>query len=197
MIASDAPMRSETGGCGSTYPREFEAIVALPSGVPLRIRPIRPDDEILLHDMGARTTADDLRLRFFATIKEVPHELGARLTQIDYVREMALIAQRMDSDEVLGVARYAMEPDGRQAEFAVLVRSDWKGHGVGWLLMEKLVEVARRRGIGVLSGLVLRANTKMLEFCRSLGFTITGNPEDPATVHALLVLKPPAAGSGG
>lgn len=193
MTAIDTPIPPETGGCGPVDPRAFEEIVALPSGQRLRIRPIRPEDEALLRDMGARTTAEDLRLRFFSAMKEVPHELAARLTHIDYGREMALVAQRTDTDEVLGVARYAAEPESREAEFAVLVRSDWKGHGVGSVLMQQLVEIARRRGVGVLSGLVLRANTKMLEFCRSLGFTITSIPDDLATVHALLVLDPPDA----
>lgn len=196
MTAVDTPVPSKPGGCEPPDLHAFDAIVALPSGVCLRLRPIRPEDERLLREMGARTTPEDLRLRFFSTIKEVPHELGARLAHIDYVRDMALVAQRVDSGEMLGVARYAMEPDGRDAEFAVLVRSDWKGHGVGSLLMQKLVEIARQRGVGVLSGLVLRANVKMLEFCRGLGFTITNNPDDLATVHALLVLNPAASAPG-
>ena len=166
----------------------------LPSGERLRIRSICPEDEALLSDMVARTTPEDLRLRFFAVTKGLSHELAVRLTRIDYEREMALIAQSMESDEILGVARYSADPDNHEAEFAVLVRSDRKGHGIGWALMEQLFDVARSRGIGTLSGLVLRGNTTMLQFCRDLGFTITNSPEDPLTVRATLVLRPDNTG---
>jgi acetyltransferase len=165
----------------------------LRSGEHLRIRSIRPADEALLADMVARTTPEDLRLRFFAATKELSHELAARLTRIDFACEMALVALSMDSDEILGVARYSADRDNREAEFAVLVRSDRKGHGIGWALMEQLLDVARSRGIGTLSGLVLRGNTTMLRFCRDLGLTITTSVEDPLTVHATLVLRPDAS----
>jgi acetyltransferase len=176
------------------YPRELEGTAALPSGELLRLRPIRPDDKALLTDMVARMNPEDLRLRFFAMTKGLSHELATRLTRIDYGREMALIAQPLQNDEILGVARFSADADNREAEFAVTVRSDWKGHGIGWLLMEKLVGVARHRGIGVLSGMVLRANTNMLKFCRDLGFAITANADDPLTVYASLTLCP---GDGG
>jgi acetyltransferase len=173
----------------AVYPKEFETVLALPSGKPLRVRPIKPDDESLLVDMAARMNPDDLRLRFFGTPRALSHELAARLSAIDYATDMALIAQSMTSDEILGVARYFADADKGDAEFAVMVRSDWHGRGVGWLLMEKLVAVARARGIGSLTGLVLRANTNMLAFCRDLGFTITANPDDPLTVHASFALR--------
>jgi len=177
----------------ATDPRPILTTATLPSGERLRIRSIRPEDEALLSDMVARTTPEDLRLRFFAATKGLSHELAARLTRIDCEREMALIAQSMDSDEILGVARYYADRDNREAEFAVLVRSDRKAHGIGWALMEKLLKVARSRGVDTLSGLVLRGNTTMLQFCRDLGFTITNSAEDPLTVHATLVLRPPVS----
>jgi acetyltransferase len=172
------------------YPRELEATAALPSGVPIRIRPIRPEDETLLTEMAAQMTAEDLRMRFFTAVRGLSHQLAARLSQIDYARELALIAQPKDNDEILGVARFSADPDNREAEFAVAVRSDWKGRGIGWVLMEKLVDAARQRSIGTLSGTVLVENTNMLEFCRNLGFAITANTDDPATVFAVLTLKP-------
>lgn len=173
----------------ASYPAELETVASLPSGTLVRIRPIKPEDEPLLIDMAARMDPEDLRLRFFGTLRALSHELAARLSTLDYAREMALIAQPMTSDEILGVARYSADADKRDAEFAVMVRSDWHGHGVGWLLMEKLVEAARARGIGALTGLVLRVNTNMLVFCRDLGFTITANPDDPLTVNASIALR--------
>lgn len=171
------------------YPTEIETVASLPSGTLVRIRPIKPEDEPLLIAMAARMDPEDLRLRFFGTPRALSHELAARLATLDYAREMALIAQPMTSDEILGVARYSADADKRDAEFAVMVRSDWHGRGVGWLLMEKLVDVARARGIGSLTGLVLRANTNMLAFCRDLGFTITANAGDPRTVNASFTLR--------
>lgn len=173
----------------SSYPTELEAIAALPSGKPLRIRSIRPEDEALLVDMVARMTADDLRLRFFATMKGLSHELAVRLTDIDPRREVALIAEPTDRDEILGVARFSAAADNREAEFAVTVRSDWKGHGIGWMLMQKLIDAARERGVDMLKGQVLRANGTMLRFCRDIGFAITENPDDPQTCYASLTLS--------
>ncbi|HEV8015804.1 MAG TPA: GNAT family N-acetyltransferase [Stellaceae bacterium] len=170
------------------YPKELATVAALPSGTPIRLRPIRPEDEPRLIELAARMTPEDLRLRFFAALQGLTHEAAARLVRIDYAHDMALIAQPMHDEEILGVARYAATPDTDEAEFAVAVRSDWKGHGVGWLLMETLVDIARQRGIRALSGLVLRANPTMLQFCRDLGFTIANNPDDPLTVYASLVL---------
>lgn len=169
-------------------PRAIATTAMLPSGDRMRICSIRPEDEALLADMVARTTPEDLRLRFFAVTKELSHELAAQLTRIDYTREMALVVQTMDSDEILGVARYSADCDRREAEFALLVRSDWKAHGVGWLLMEKLIAAARKRGIGILSGLVLRENHDMLQFCRNLGFTISSDAANPETLGAVLDL---------
>jgi acetyltransferase len=114
-----------------------------------------------------------------------------RLTHIDDAQEMALIAQPSDKDdEIIGVARYAADRGSREAEFAVTVRSDRKGEGIGWVLTEALVAVARARGITKLTGLVLRANTSMLQFCRDYGFAIGVNPADPLSYRASLVLAP-------
>ena len=129
----------------------------------------------------------DLRLRFFTAMKGLTHQLAARLTQIDYDREMALIALAADADQVLGVSRFAADPDNSQAEYAVEVRSDWKGRGLGYLLMTRLIDVARQRRIGELVGEVLRENAPMLQMCRALGFTIRADAKDPGLVR---VTKP-------
>jgi len=179
------------------YPRELEAVAKLPSNLVLRIRPIRPEDEKLLTAMAARMTAEDLRMRFFTAIRGLSHQLAARLSQIDYAREMALIAQAEHDDEILGVARFSADPDNREAEFSVTVRSDWKGRGVGWSLMARLVEIARQRGIGSLTGIVLHENEAMRRFCHDFGFAIASNPGDPTTVRASLALRRPASTEAG
>lgn len=171
------------------YPKELEGSARLASGMVLRIRPIRPEDEARLIEMVSRMDPNDLRMRFFMAMNGLSHQTAARLTQIDYARQIALVAQSQDSDELLGVARFAADPDNINAEFAVSVRSDWKGKGVGWALMERLIEVGRQRGIAVISGVVLRENETMLRFSRDLGFAISSDPTDPRAVRVTLTLR--------
>jgi acetyltransferase len=133
-------------------------------------------------------SAEDLRLRFFAPIRNLSHHLAARLTQIDYDREMALVA--LQDRTVLGVARYFADPDRLTAEYAVAVRSDWHGRGVGYLLMTRLIDVARQYGVGELFGEVLRENRPMLRMCRELGFATMPHPDDASLARVRKVLRP-------
>ena len=145
------------------------------------MRPVRPEDEPLLHDLAAHMSPEDLRLRFFTPVRGLTHAVAARLTQIDYDREMALLAQH--DGAALGIAHFFADPDRQSAEYAIAVRSDWQGRGVGYLLMTRLIDIARQRGIGELVGEVLRENGPMLEMCRALGFAITSDPDDEAVVR--------------
>ncbi len=176
----------------SPYPQDLEAEVGLPDGTRLFLRPIRPEDEPMIQDMAHHMTPDDMRLRFFTPLRDLPHQLAARLTQIDYDREMALIAFSTDHGTALGVARYAADPDNARAEYGVAVRSDWKGRGLGYLLMTRLIDLARARGIGALVGEVLRENEPMLQMCRDLGFVLTAQAED----HDVLRVTKPLHGAG-
>jgi acetyltransferase len=193
VMAVDARLRVASAEPGrarlaiSPYPRELESTERLRDGAVVRLRPIRPEDEPLLQDLASHMSPQDLRLRFFTAMKGLSHQLAARLTQIDYDREMALIALEADADQVLGVSRFAADPDNRQAEYAVEVRSDWKGRGLGYLLMKRLIDLARQRRIGELVGEVLRENTAMLQMCRALGFRIRADAKDPGLVR---VTKP-------
>jgi acetyltransferase len=171
------------------YPKALEATAALRDGTRLRLRPIKPEDEPLLHDLIARMKPEDIRYRFFSPLKRVSHQLAARLSQIDYDREMALVAVAEQSHEMLGVARFAADPDNRLAEYGVMVRSDWQGRGLGYLLMFRLIDVARARGIGELTGSVLRDNEAMLRMCRELGFSLATHPQDPTIVEVRMSLS--------
>ncbi len=166
-------------------------IVALPSGEPLRIRPIGPGDAGGLAAMWAQMAAEDLRPRFFSAGQVLSPERLAQLTRLDAAREFALIAEPVKGDDILGVALFRTAADQGDAEFAVIVRSDWKGRGIGWLLMQRLVDAARERDVGALSGAVLRANTNILQFCRDLGFAIGDDVDDPLTVRASLTFRSP------
>jgi acetyltransferase len=169
------------------YPRDLEDRVAIADGRRFRIRPIRPEDETLLQEMARRQTPDDLRLRFFICIRELSHGMAARLTQIDYDREMALVALAENpdggADEMCGVVRINADPDNETAEYAVAVRSDLKGKGLGWLLMQRIIAYAKSRGIQEIYGEVLRENTSMLSMCKELGFSIMESAENPVAVE--------------
>jgi len=167
----------------SPYPRDLESRESLRDGTALLLRPVRPEDEPALQDLALHMQPDDLRLRFFSPIKTLPHTMAARLSQIDYDREMALVARPDGDGAVLGVARFSSDPDRACAEFAVALRSDWKGRGLGYLLMSRIIDVARERGIGEMIGDVLHENAPMLKLAQSLGFRLTAHPDDPELVR--------------
>ena len=169
------------------YPTHLESEGQLRDGAVIQLRPVRPEDEPLLHDLAGHMSPEDLRLRFFTPVRGLTHAVAARLTQIDYDREMALLAQHQGT--VLGIAHFFADPDRQRAEYAIAVRSDWQGRGVGYLLMTRLIGVARECGIGELVGEVLRENGPMLEMCRALGFAVAPDPDD----EALLRVRKPLA----
>ena len=180
VLALDARIRIERTACNGSerfairpYPAELEERVEL-DGRALLVRPIRPEDFAQHKRFLARCSPEDLHARFLATFRELPDADIARLTQIDYDREMALIAEDANetgSPETLGVARISTDPDNVEAEFAVMVRSDLKRRGLGRLLLDKLVRYCRERGTGRLRGEVLSYNTGMLELGAELGFS--------------------------
>jgi acetyltransferase len=163
------------------YPKEWERSCHLPNGTAVFVRPVRPEDEQLYAAFFARVTANDLRLRFFTQIKEFSHAFIARLTQLDYARAMAFVAIDQASGDLLGVARLHANANYDRAEYAVLVRSDVKGQGLGWLLMQTLIEYARSEGLRCIEGQVLKENTTMVRMCRELGFTVVSDPHDPGS----------------
>jgi acetyltransferase len=171
------------------YPKAWERHLALPDSSRIFVRPIRPEDEALYPAFMSAVTADDVRLRFFAPIKEFSHGFIARFTQIDYARAMAFIAIEEATGRMLGVVRIHADSEYRTAEYAILVRSDLKGHGLGWLLMELMIDYARAEGLQSIRGQVLQENRTMLQMCRQLGFHITPDPDEISIVVVKLSLK--------
>jgi acetyltransferase len=163
------------------YPRSLERRVDIPGGERFEVRPIRPEDAPALAEMVRLSTSEDLRLRFFAPVIELSAERTARLTQIDYDREMALVAVAADA-AIVGVVRLIADPENDTAEYAVMVRSDMKGRGLGSALMQAILDYARARGTARVVGTVLRENTSMLRLCADLGFTVRPDPDDPGIV---------------
>jgi len=171
------------------YPRELAGTVTLRDGTAIGLRPVRPDDAPMMDDLFDHLTPDDVHTRFFSTLRTLPPALRARLTQIDYDREMALVATTEDGGGpcVVGIVHLLADPDFETAEFAVMVRSDWQGRGVGHALMQAIVDYARGRGLRRILGVVLNENGRMLGLARRLGFT-TGHGQDPGTTDVTLDL---------
>ena len=198
VIAVDARVRvdAQAGGGADAfsirpYPDQLEERIAW-HGRELTLRPIRPEDGPRHRAFAERLKPEDLRLRFFQARRELPKSELARLTQIDYEREMAFIATAADpagGTETLGVARAVADPDNVEAEFAIIVRSDIKHQGVGHLLMQKLVRYCRARGTQRLVALVLRENGDMLGLARSFGFTVDNAASDCEIVKMVLPLN--------
>jgi acetyltransferase len=161
------------------YPKEWERELTLDGGLHVFVRPVRPEDEEQVIEFVRHVTPEDLRLRFFAPIRDFSHSFIARLIQIDYAREMDFIAIDVKSGAMIGAVRLHADANHETGEYAILVRSDLKGRGLGWTLMQLIIEWARAENLRVIGGQVLRENTTMLEICRKLGFGIRTDPDDP------------------
>jgi acetyltransferase len=157
-------------------------------GQSFTIRPIRPEDADAHTAMLSRFTAEDMRYRFFSPMRQLPPEQIARLTDVDYVREMAMIAVRNSTGETIGVARLVRDDtDGHSAEFAVAVEPGGKGSGLGSALMRAIIDWGRAQGVREIIGQILADNAPMLAFIRRLGFTIARIPDEPDIVEAKLL----------
>jgi acetyltransferase len=134
------------------------------------IRRVRPQDVALYQDFLGDVSAEDLRLRFFARVAELSAAEMHKLAHLDYGHDMAFIALDEDTGRMLGLVRLKDELDEKTAEFAILVRSRFKGHGLGWLLMRRVIDYAKEKGLRRVYGDVLVENKTMLQMCAELGF---------------------------
>jgi acetyltransferase len=165
----------------------------------LLLRPVLPEDEPALQALALRASPEDLRLRFFQPIRELSHDMAATLTQIDYHREMALVAVGPGvpgKAEIYGIVNLSADPNNERAEYAILVDRALMGLGLGNLLMKRIITYARARGISEIHGEVLRENKPMLQLDRALGFTIHADPNDPGLKHVILKLHCIASSAG-
>lgn len=169
------------------YPVEWQREVEL-KGLCVTLRPVRPEDAPLFDPFLAKTTAADLRMRFFSPIKKLGAPFIARLTQLDYARAMAFCAIDKATGDMIGVVRMHADSQYQSAEYGILVRSDLKGRGLGWLMMQQIVEYARSEGLQRLEGQVLNDNTTMLQMCRELGFEIRPDEGDGGIMKVSLSL---------
>ena len=179
------------------YPKELEETFRLADGREVLLRPIRPEDEPTHAAFLNGLDEQDIRMRFFGLIRSFAHTQVARLTQIDYDREMAFIATAPAADggaETLGVVRSVTDPDNRQTEFAIIVRSDQKRQGLGRKLMTKMIAYCRARGTMEMIGQIKRENAGMRALAKDLGFNADGAVMDDVVEVRIPLNNPAAAG---
>ena len=195
VIAIDARIRirrpsSTAGPYGhlaiAPYPKHLVEHGFLSDGTPLTIRPIRPEDAESEQAFVRSLSPEAKHFRFMQGLKELSPSMLAQFTQIDYSRELALVAtiEQDGKDVQIGVARYAINPDGRTCEFAIVVGDEVQKQGIGSRLMVALINAARSQGLAVMEGLVLADNRQMLELMRDLGFAIRPVEDDAGLVVA-------------
>jgi len=173
------------------YPRRLEGVIEDLGGRTFMIRPILPEDEPEVQALIGRLSPRAIRLRFFAPLKTLTHLDGARLTQIDYDREMALVlteAGPAGKVPIYAAVRLISDPNNERGEYAVVVQDDLTGKGLGMLLMKRIIDYAKSRGLREIIGHVLAENTTMLKLCEELGFNIERNLEDTSGVLVRLKL---------
>jgi acetyltransferase len=175
------------------YPKRLEEQVQLQNGEEYLIRPIRPEDEAAVRRAFERMSPEDIRLRLHTPTSQLTHATVARLTQLDYDRDMGLVAVaspfRGAAAEIHGGVRISADPDGQTAEFWVTVLSGLQSRGLGHLLMSRILAYARNRGISEVYGMVLRENGGMLTLCRDLGFREIEPPGGGEAVEVRLALS--------
>ena len=180
------------------YPVELEGTITLRDGDVLTLRPVRPEDAEIERAFVAGLSEETRYNRFFYRLHELTPAMIGRFTQVDYDRELALLALTDDAQSpgghaIAGIARYIANPDHATAEFAIVVADEWQGRGVASQLMQALIACAKRKGLRSLHGVVLRSNQNMLHFVQRLGFVVQEDADDPEQVNVSLDLVPPTS----
>jgi len=164
------------------YPTHLVSLWQLADGTNIKIRPIRPEDASIEESFVRQLSPQSRYFRFMQGLNELTQKMLVRFTQLDYNRELALIAvlEEQGEETELGVSRYVMNPDGESCEFALVVADKWQHRGIGSRLMSELMEAARQHGIKLMNGEILANNHNMLKLTGSLGFSIRTNTDDPS-----------------
>jgi acetyltransferase len=175
------------------YPSRLVSSFVTTDGARLAMRPVRPEDADMERAFVESLSEQTRYFRFFYRLHQLTPAMLVRFTQVDYDRELALLALAPDSgsvtgEKIVGISRYIANFDGESAEFAVVVTDAWQSRGIGRMLMERIIACAKQQGFKRLEGVVLRANRGMLKFSEQLGFQIHDDPEEPEQVTVVLAL---------
>jgi acetyltransferase len=173
VILKPSRLRSPEHLVISPYPAQYESRAVTSDGLEIFVRPIRPEDAPLFEALFDSLSRSSIYNRFFSPVKTLTRKMLIGYTQIDYDRQIALVAVEEDPDDrMLGVSRVIRTAGDRTAEFSVLVGDPWQGKGIGAVLLKRCLQVAKAQGIRRVWGIVLAANTQMLALARKLGFEI-------------------------
>ena len=170
------------------YPTRYVSHWLLSDGTNVLLRPIKPEDEPLEHELLSTLSQATMRARFFSIIKDISHEMLVRYCNIDYDREMAIVAEVRDGGKrkLIGIGRLIIDREFKSGEFAVLVHDDYQSKGLGPKLVDVLIGVAEEKGLERIYGEVLTENQQMIAVCKKLGFTIEMADEETTTVNLVL-----------
>jgi acetyltransferase len=180
------------------YPVELVQNWTLRDGTGVVIRPIRPEDRQIEQDFVHNLSDESRYFRFFNAVRDLTETALTHFTQVNFDREMALIAVIRENgrETEIGVARYAINPDGTSCEFAIVVADAWQRKGIGSKLMHSLMDAAGSRGLRTMEGWVLAGNTRMLALMDALGFTTDVSAGDPSLRHVVKNLATPDIPAG-
>lgn len=170
------------------YPTRYVIPWRMTDGTEVLLRPIRPEDEPLEHEMLTTLSEDTLRGRFFQVIRNITHEMLIRFCNIDYDREMAIVGEVKEHEKrrIVGIGRLIIESDFKRGEFAVVVHDQYQGKGLGYKLVDMIIGVAQEKGLEKIYGIVLTDNKAMLRICNELGFRIRNLQDGTSWVELLL-----------
>jgi acetyltransferase len=156
----------------SPYPKKYEMTWSLKNGQEVLLRPIKPEDEPLWLDMFQGFSEESIRYRFFQILKDTPHEVRVRYCNIDYDREIAIVAEMVKTGQrkILGVARVSIEPDGKSGEIAFIVSDRWQGLGLGTKMVDYVLDIAKEKGVEDIYAIVLPDNSRALSLLKKIGF---------------------------
>jgi acetyltransferase len=176
------------------YPSELARNLTLRDGTRVVVRPIRPEDRQIEREFVQQLSNESKYFRFMSGLRELSDAMLNRFTQIDYDRELALIAIVCENakETEIGVARYVVNPDNASCEFAVAVADAWQNRGVGTALILGLVAAARARGLLTMEGIVVARNSRMIELMHALGFSVRAEPGDASIRHVTKQLDMPS-----
>ncbi|MEM3051859.1 MAG: GNAT family N-acetyltransferase, partial [Candidatus Bathyarchaeia archaeon] len=173
----------------SPYPKKYETLWTLRNGQEVLLRPIKPEDEPLWLEMFQSFSEESIRYRFFQVIKDTPHEVRVRYCNIDYDREIAIVAELTEEGrrKILGVARLSIEPDGKSGELAFIVSDKWQGLGLGTKMVDYVLEIAKEMGVETVYAIMLPDNKRALSLTKKMGFNL--EYLNDGTVKGMLNLK--------
>ena len=173
----------------SPYPKKYEAFWKLRDGRTVLLRPIRPEDEPMWLEMFQRFSQESIRYRFFQIISETPHEVRVRYCNIDYDREIAIVAELTENGQrkILGVVRLSIEPNGKAGEIAFIVADPWQQQGLGSKMLDYMLEICKDKKLETVYGIMLPDNVRAISLMKKMGFTV--RTEEDGAVKATLNLK--------